>query len=74
MSYEKAMAHARNPKKQRRQPAGFSTLGPNERRREPWLGGAWYQPGMEEERRLYIEAYRAETERLVKENPELRIV
>lgn len=74
MSYEKAVKFARNPKKAKPQPAGFSTLARDERRMEPWLGGAWFAPGMDEERRQYIEAYHAETERLLKENPDLRLV
>lgn len=74
MSYEKAMRHARNPKKQRPQPMGFSTLGPNERRRTPWLGSAWFEPGMDGERTAYIKAYREETARMLKENPKLKLV
>lgn len=74
MSYEKAMKFSRNPKKGKPQPMGFSTVGPDERRKEPWLGGAWFAPGMEEERRQYIEAYHAETERMLRENPNLRLI
>ena len=74
MSYEKAVKFSRNPKKGKKQPPGFSTLAGNERRKEPWLGGAWYEPGMEEERARYIEAYHAETERLLKEHPDLKLV
>lgn len=74
MSYQKAMRHARNPRKGRRQYMGFSLIGPNERRREPWLGSSWFEPGMDEKRRKFIEAYHAETERLLKENPNLKLV
>ncbi len=74
MSYNKAMKHARNPRKGRNMYLGFGTLGKNERRKEPWLGSVWFEPGMEEERKRYIEAYHKETERLMKENPNLVLV
>lgn len=74
MSYKKAMKHARNPRKGRNQYLGFSTLGANERRKEPWLGSVWFKPGMDEEREKYIEQYHAETERLLRENPNLDLV
>ncbi|MCG3207277.1 MAG: hypothetical protein FOGNACKC_00877 [Anaerolineae bacterium] len=85
MSYEKAMKHARNPRKfkvPRRQRngqmvvghLGFSVLAPNERRGIPWLGGAWYEPGMEEKRKQFIREWDEETERLLKQNPDLIIV
>jgi len=74
MSYEKAMRHTRNPKKRRPQPMGFSTLESNERHCTPWLGSMWFEPGMDEERTAYIKAYREETERMLKENPNLKLV
>jgi len=53
---------------------GFSTLGPNERRRTPWLGSAWFEPGMDGERKAYIKAYREETARMLKKNSKLKLV
>jgi hypothetical protein len=53
---------------------GFSTLGKNERRRVPWLGKVWFEDGMDAERAEYIAEYHRETERLLKENPNLKIV
>lgn len=74
MSYAKAMKFARNPKKGKPQYMGFSTLGPSERRRDPWLGSAWYKHGRDEERSEYIKAWHEETERMLKTNPNLKIV
>lgn len=75
MSYEKAMRFARKHRKGIPQSyMGFTTLGQNERRRNPWLGSVWYEPGRDEERRQYIQEYHAETERLLRENPSLKIV
>ena len=53
---------------------GFNTLGSNQRRREPWLGSVWYEPGMDDERNEYIKSYHEETERLLLENPNLEII
>ncbi len=52
----------------------FSTLNKNERRCTPWLGGSWYEPGREEERKQFIKEWKKETERLSKANPTLKII
>ncbi len=54
--------------------SAFNTLGKNERRKSPWLGSAWFEDGMEEKRAEYIRAWQEETERMLKENPNLKIV
>lgn len=63
--------HRRNRK---RNYMGFATLGANERRETPWLGEEWYKPGMDEKRAEFIAQWRAETARLLKINPNLKIV
>lgn len=52
----------------------FSTLESNERRRNPWLGGVWYEDGRDEERAEFIAKWHVETERMLKANPNLVIV
>jgi len=52
----------------------FSLLGANKRRRIPWLGSIWFEPGMDEERKRFIERWKEDTKRLLKENPQLKIV
>lgn len=52
----------------------FSTLNDNERRKTPWLGSVWFEQGMEEERARYYEEWEKETQRLLKLNPNLKIV
>lgn len=77
MSYAKAMKHNKNIRKCRKQRnmyMGFSALAKNERRKLPWLGSAWFKKGMEAEREKYIREYQEETERLLKENPSLKLV
>jgi hypothetical protein len=74
MSYKQAMRFARNPKKGKAQPTHFSTLGEHERRQFPWLGSAWFQPGMEAARAAFIAEYHRETARLLRENPKMKIV
>lgn len=75
MSYEKAMKHSiKKSKMQSNNYFGFSTLAQDERRKNPALGGAWFQEGMEEERAAFIEKWHKETERLLKINPSLKIV
>lgn len=74
MSYEKAMKFSRDPRKGKAQYMGFSTLGHNERRRTPWLGGVWFEPGMQDELKEYYREYEAETQRLLKENPNLKLI
>lgn len=73
-SYKKAMKFASNPRKGKIQYTGFNVLDKNERHRDPWLGSAWFEPDMEEERKKYIEEYHKETEQLLKENKDLKIV
>ena len=62
---------------------GFNTLGDNERRATPWLGSAYYdlslgQFSTEEEmtsaREARFKAWEEETERLLKINPDLKII
>ena len=52
----------------------FSTLNDNQRRKRPWLGGSWFEEGREKERVDFIKEWEKETERLLKENPNLEIV
>ncbi len=75
MSYAKAMKHSvRKSRKQANNHFGFSTLGTNERRRNPVLGSAWFEPGQEEERAAFIREWHAKTEEMLRLNPSLRIV
>jgi len=74
MSYKKAMKFASNPRKGKAQYMGFGILGNNERRRIPWFGSSWYEEGMNEKRAEYIKEWQEETERLLKINPNLKIV
>lgn len=75
MSYEKAVRHSlRKSRKQANNHFGFSTLGPTERRRNPWLGSSWFESGMDEERKAYIAKWHADTETMLKANPAIRIV
>lgn len=76
MSYHKAMKHARNVRKcraQARMNFGFSTLGKNERRKEPWFG-SWTQTATEDEIKAAYAAYHAETARIVAANPNTVLV
>lgn len=76
MSYAKMMRRMKGRRltKKCKMNMGFNTLGENERRKNPWLGGAWYEDGKDEARAKYIAEYHAETERLLKENPNLKLV
>jgi len=77
MSYVKAMKHACNIKKIKKMKNmynGFDPLGPNKRRERPWLGGCWFEPGMEEKRAVFIKEWEEETARMLKENPALQII
>jgi hypothetical protein len=75
MSYAKAMKWGkRHPKGIKNNYMGSSILGANERRKSPWLGSAWFEEGMEEERKAYIKEWHEETERLLKANPKLRLI
>lgn len=70
------MKHARNVrkiKKQSRMYMGFSTLGINERRKEPWFGN-WTNSASEEKIKSAYDKYYAETERLLRLNPNLKLV
>lgn len=53
---------------------GFSALEAKERRKFPWLGKAWFETGRDQERAKFIEKYHAETERMLKETPNLVLV
>jgi phage terminase large subunit len=72
VSYAKAIKH-RTPKKQKMH-MGFSALAQNERRRNPWLGAAWFEEGMDEERSEYIAQWHKTTEEMLKANPDLVII
>lgn len=75
MSYEKAVKHsARTSKKQANNHFGFTTLARSERRKSPWLGSFWFEPGMDEEREKFIRDYEAETSRMLRENPNLKLI
>ena len=62
----------------------FSTLEHNERRRSPWLGSGWFDPEelesgevkaeMEAKRRERCRQWDEETERMLKANPNLKLV
>lgn len=56
--------------------SAFNTLGKNQRRKSPWLGGYYYEdkPGREQKRLDYIKKWEEETERLLKLNPNLELV
>lgn len=73
MSYAKAMKF--NKRRNRAsQPMLFSTLTTNQRRIDPWLGSSYYEEGAEEKRAAFVRDYEAETERLLKENPNLELI
>ena len=75
MRYAEVMKwNRKHPRGGKAQYMGFSTLGPNERRETPWLGSAWFEPGMKAEREEFIRKWKEETARLLKENPDLKIV
>lgn len=75
MSYEKAVNHSiRASKKQANNHFGFSALASTERRVNPWLGAAWFAPGQDEEREKYIQEYEAETARMLRQNPCLKLI
>lgn len=75
MSYRKAMRHKiSTSRKQGNNHFGFSTLAPTQRRKTPWLGSAWFEPGKDEERAAFIKQWQQETARLLKENPYLELI
>lgn len=75
MSYKQMMKwNRRHPTGGKPQYMGFSTLAKNERRRRPWLGGSWFEPGMESEREKFIRQWEIDTARMLQENPDLVIV
>lgn len=75
MSYAKAMRHSlRKSRKQANNHFGFTTLEANERRRNPRLGAAWFEPGQDEARAAFIRDWHATTEEMLRLNPNLRIV
>ncbi len=75
MSYGKAMKHSiRKSKKQANNHFGFSTLAPEERRRNPILGRSWYEPGRDEERAEFVRNWHERTEEMLHANPNLKIV
>ena len=52
----------------------FSVLGSNERRENPWLGAWAAEPANKEEVKQFIKEWHEETARMLKENPNLKIV
>jgi len=52
----------------------FSCLNDNERRIFPWLGGSWFEKGKEEKLAKYLKEWEEETERLLKLNPNLKLI
>lgn len=52
----------------------FCTIEADERRRIPWLGGVWFEPGMEQERAECIAEHQEETARMLQINPNLKII
>lgn len=75
MSYQKAMRHSvRKSRKQANNHFGFSTLVPGERRRNPILGSAWFELGQEAAREKFIADWHAQTEEMLRQNPQLKIV
>lgn len=74
------MNHAKQIKVQKKQDKNnmvgetFSVLEKNQRRKQPWLGGSWFEPGREEEREKFIAKWNKETENMLKNNPNLVIV
>lgn len=75
MSYTKAMRHSlHKSRKQGSNHFGFCTLAANERRRNPWLGAAWFEPGKDGERDEFIAKWHADTEAMLKANPALKII
>ena len=52
----------------------FNLLNSDERRRHAWLGGWQFEPGREEEVKEYHRRYDEETARLLKINPNLKLV
>jgi len=77
MSYRKAMKFKGT--KVGKMYMGFSTLAQNERHKTPWFGSSFQVVGlaydtqeeMDAARKKAVENYHAETERLLKENPNL---
>ncbi|KKM09975.1 hypothetical protein LCGC14_1722180 [marine sediment metagenome] len=52
----------------------FCTLASNERRKSPWLGSAWFEPGRDEARKQFIAAWKEETAQMLIKNPSLVLV
>jgi len=74
-NYKKMMKwNRRHPRGGKRQYMGAAILAEDERREAPLLGGSWYEDGREADRAAFIAEWRAETERLLKLNPKLKIV
>ncbi|WAG78486.1 hypothetical protein LMK08_24555 [Metapseudomonas furukawaii] len=51
----------------------FSTLEANERRRNPILGSAWFEPGQEEARAAFVKEWHSKTEKMLRQNHNLRV-
>jgi len=75
MSYAKMMKWSKTHRKGiRNLHLDFGIIGENERRETPWLGSAWYGEGKEAEREEYIRQWKEETTRMLKVNPNLKII
>jgi hypothetical protein len=81
MSYEKAMQERESKPSGHPMAIIFCTLNDNERRRLPWLGSEWFELQEWEteemkaaQRQKFREEWQQETQRLLKENPSLKII
>ena len=74
VSFEKNIRIQKLQNKNRMIGKQFNVLEPKERREIPWLGSYWFEPGREQERADFLADWEAETKRLLKLNPDLKIV
>jgi hypothetical protein len=81
MSYEKATKESKSKSKGHKMAFIFSALDANERRKYPLLGSAWFGINKEDDdlnyksdREKYVAKWEKETEKMLKENPSLKIV
>lgn len=75
MNYRQMMKwNRKHPKGGKSQYMGFSFLAPDERRRNPIFGGWQFEEGREDDVAEAIKQYHEETQRLLIQNPNLRLV
>ena len=74
MNIRKQIRTQRLQDKSRMVGKSFNVLNDNERRAEPWLGSGLCEIGNEEELKQFVEQWHVETERLLKLNPNLKII